>query len=411
MLDHDQVLSIIAREGPVLPMKISKGIGTNLLFAAAVLSELVSHKKLRVSNIKIGSSPLYYKPGQESRLQNFAKHLNGKDKKAFDILKEQKVMRDSMQEPLMRACLRQIKDFAVPLEVTFNDQKEIFWKWYLLPNEEAELSIKNLLNLPSPEELEAKRIAEKERLEKEAEKQVKREEEKSKKEAAEKLRKVEEEKRKVEEEHKKAEAEKTKLEHQQRKVEEDKKRAAEEQQKIVEGQILEREKFKIEEGKRVLEARKQLNEERRKFEEEKKKLQKEQLLQKQKFEEELKNLQSQTVEREKAEEKKRQEEKDPFFKTMASFFSKHKIKVLESRIIKKKSEIEFMIEIESVLGNLDYYCVARNKKRVADSDINSVFVQSQLKKMPTMLLVTGDLTKKAKEMLGKEFKGLVVKKI
>jgi hypothetical protein len=41
----------------------------------------------------------------------------------------------------------------------------------------------------------------------------------------------------------------------------------------------------------------------------------------------------------------------------------------------------------------------------------AAFVQGQLRKLPTLLLSTGTLSKKAKEMLGKEFKGMVVKQI
>jgi DNA repair exonuclease SbcCD ATPase subunit len=393
MIDQDQVLQVISKEGPVLPIKISKAIGTNLLFASAVLSELVSKNKLKVSNVKIGSSPLYYKPGQESRLQGFSKHLNDKDKKVYDILKESKVMRDSVQDPLTRVALRQIKDFAVPLEVTFNDQKEIFWKWYMLPNGEAEQIIKKLLNVPSPEETEKKKREEEARL------------------AEENKRKEEAERKKVEAEQKKAEAEKRKLAEQQRKVEEEKQKSSIERKQIEGQQRLEMEKFKLEEEQRVLSARKQIEEERRKLEEEKKKLKKEQLLQKQKLEEEMKKIRDHQFLSGKEAEKKKQEEKDPFFKTMSSFFSTSKVKVLESNIIKKKSEIEFLIEFESAVGDLAYYCIARNKKRVSESDLNAVFAKSQLKKLPVMMLITGDLTKKAKEMLGKEFKGLTVKKI
>ena len=39
------------------------------------------------------------------------------------------------------------------------------------------------------------------------------------------------------------------------------------------------------------------------------------------------------------------------------------------------------------------------------------FVQAQLSKLPALFLSTGSLSKKAKEMLGKEFKGMVVKQI
>jgi hypothetical protein len=413
MIDQDQVLQIIAKEGPILPTKISKAIGIDLLFAAAVLSELVSKKKLKVSNIKIGSSPLYYKPGQESRLQSFSSHLHEKEQRAYALLKKENILRDSIQEPLIRATLRAIKDFAVPLEVTFNDQKEIFWKWYLLNNEEAEQMIKKLLSIPSPADVEKAAKEKQDAEEAEKKRQLKDAEEAEKKRlrVEEEARlKLEEERKKLEEEKRKS-GEKTKLEEQQRKVEEEKKRAELKRQELSEKQRLERERFGVEEERRVIEARQRLEEERKKLEEEKKNLKKEQMLQKQRFEEEIKKFKEQKLKSEKPMSEKKPEETDPFFKSVVNFFNRSKINVIESKILKKKIEIEFLVEIESAVGNLTYNCIAKNKKRIGDSDLNSAFVQSQIKKLPTMLLVTGELTKKAAEMLQKEFKGLTVKKI
>ena len=81
-------------------------------------------------------------------------------------------------------------------------------------------------------------------------------------------------------------------------------------------------------------------------------------------------------------------------------------------VIRKKSEIDFIIKVPSVVGTLDYYCKAKNKKRVSDGDLSAAFVQGQLKKLPVLMVITGELTKKAQELLNTEFKnGLVVKKI
>ena len=44
---------------------------------------------------------------------------------------------------LTRVVLRNIKDFAIPLNVQNNEQKLLFWKWYLVDNTEAEEIIKS----------------------------------------------------------------------------------------------------------------------------------------------------------------------------------------------------------------------------------------------------------------------------
>ena len=63
-----KILSFIQRNGPSLPIHISKQINENMKFAGAVLSELISNKKVLISNAKVGGSPVYYLPGQENKL-------------------------------------------------------------------------------------------------------------------------------------------------------------------------------------------------------------------------------------------------------------------------------------------------------------------------------------------------------
>ena len=79
----DKVLQLIRTRGPVLPSQINKEIEQNVLFTSAILSELVDSKQLRLSHTKIGGSPVYYLPGQESRLEFLYKQLHEKEQKAF----------------------------------------------------------------------------------------------------------------------------------------------------------------------------------------------------------------------------------------------------------------------------------------------------------------------------------------
>lgn len=148
MENNEKIIQTIKIRGPVLPADISKVIGTNLLLSSAMLSELVTKNELKISHLKIGGSPLYFAKGQEYKLQQFSDKLHEKEKKAYDLLKEKKVLRDSSQEPVTRVALRQIKDFAIPLQVNHLNNLEIFWKWFLLPNNEAEKLIKSQLNIP-----------------------------------------------------------------------------------------------------------------------------------------------------------------------------------------------------------------------------------------------------------------------
>lgn len=147
-----KIFEHIKETGPVLPAEISKHMQGNLIFASAILSELVGNKMLKMSHAKIGGSRLYYCPGQEDKLVRIHDHLSEKPRKVFDILKEHKVLRDSYCEPLERVALRELIDFAVPLTVTSDGHEEIFWKWFTVSDEEAKGMIGVALEKDKPEE-------------------------------------------------------------------------------------------------------------------------------------------------------------------------------------------------------------------------------------------------------------------
>lgn len=306
MDNKEKVIQTIRIRGPVIPVQISKVIGTDILMASAMLSELVSKNILKISHVKFGSTPLYYLPGQESRLQDFAKNLHEKEKRAYDLLMQRKLLRDKIAEPVVRVALRNIKDFAVPLQVKINDDVEIFWKWYLITNEEAGRIIKEMIKLDKPKK-EIKPVQET--------------------------------------------------------------IAGKEQEKPRE----EQKEIKREELKERLPEKESKKEQKKKFIDK-------------------------TAE-------------DAFLNEIKKFLEKNNIELIEEKIVKKKSDLDLVIEVPSAVGSLTYYCKAKSKKRISDSDLSSAFVQGQLKKLPVLFLTKGELTKKAKEMLSKEFKNIKIKKI
>ena len=50
-------------------------------------------------------------------------------------------------------ALREIKDFAMPIYIQINGEREIFWRWYMLSEDDAVKEIKTILE---KEEQEAK---------------------------------------------------------------------------------------------------------------------------------------------------------------------------------------------------------------------------------------------------------------
>jgi hypothetical protein len=133
-----KIISFLKRNGPSLPVNIAREIETSPLFTSAFLSELVAEKRIKISNMKIGNSPLYFIQGQEFMLERFYPHLKSREKDAFEFLKEKKFLKDSEQEPAIRVALREIKDFAM----AFKKDGEIIWKYFSVP--EREFSLKEV---------------------------------------------------------------------------------------------------------------------------------------------------------------------------------------------------------------------------------------------------------------------------
>ena len=313
METRERIVEIVKAKGPVLPVQVSKEIGMNILMSSAHLAELTASQRLKISSLKVGGSPVYYLAGQEAMLQKFTGNLNDKEKKAYDLLIQNKILRDSEQEPVIRVALREIRDFALPLNVKYSNSSEIFWKWYLLTDDEASKLIKSKLNIAEEPE--------KKKEEKPAEKKI---------EALQKQRE----------------------------------NTAEKQAK-----------------EKVEKSQKQL---------------KETITEKP---------------QEKARLRKPKQKEDEFLKDINKFFERNKINIISSEVIKKNSEIDFVIEIPSVVGNLQYYCKAKNKRRISDSDLSNAYVKGQFKKLPVLVLSNGDLSAKAHEMISKELNNLAFKKI
>jgi len=239
--------------------------------------------------------------------------------RTFEYLKKNKVLRDSELTPLMRVSVREIRDFAKPLEVMFDNKKEIFWKWHTIDNKEAEQVIKQKLKTSTP-------ITETENNKKEIKEN--------------KAEKVE------------------KKENVQKDPSESQKQPIERQEKLPQ------------EKKTIVDVQ-----------------------QDQSSITLWKNADS------------------PFIRKIKNYITIKNIKLIEVNINRKDSDIELIMNIESSIGEVTYFCRAKNKKKINEGDLSSVFMQGQMKKLPVFMIMTGNMTKKAKEMLATELKGLSVVRI
>jgi hypothetical protein len=169
-----RIISLINSNGPSLPVQIARDTGLSILFASAFLSELFNEKEIKMSNLRVGSSPLYFLAGQEAQLEKFSQYLKNKEKEAYALLKEKMILKDSEQHPAIRVALREIKDFAIP----FEKNEDGYWRYFLAEeNEKPEEVILEVLEVKEEPLIEIKKeiIDEEKTSKKEKVKKVKKE--------------------------------------------------------------------------------------------------------------------------------------------------------------------------------------------------------------------------------------------
>lgn len=367
---RDTIIRLITMKGPVLPAHINRDLKRDLIFTGAMLSELVDSKKLKLTRLKVGGSPLYYLPGQEHRLQYFTKNLHEKEQKAYELLRQNRVLADREQEPVIRAALREIKDFAVPLEVTADGATTLFWKWSLLPQAEAEALIKEKVSrssepvasllpsapyepvpsssplLPVSSSISPAPLPIADAIQKHKEMLM--------------------------------------------------------QQTSIQQPLSAPEPLPAAVPASVISPLplKELVEKKQKKKPAKEKTppQPEHELQKKLSEE----IETPPV---------MEPTDDDFYAAVKKYFDKNNIIIKKLSIQRKNSELEAEISVPSSIGTLDFYCKAKNKMRCSDGDISTVFLEGQRRKLPILFLITGEITKKAITLLSSELKTVTVKKL
>jgi len=149
----EKIITIIRRRGPSLPVHIASETGLSILFASAFLSELISDRKIKISNLRVGNSPVYFLPDQGHLLERFSNYLKSKEKDAYLLLKEKKFLEDYFQDPAIRVALRNIKDFAV----SFQKDGKIIWRYFTIPESEFPEPKKEIIEDKKPEEIPIKK--------------------------------------------------------------------------------------------------------------------------------------------------------------------------------------------------------------------------------------------------------------
>lgn len=329
-IDREQVLRIVKMRGPIIPNELRKTLGQgDTMLLGAMLSELSSKGLVRISKTKIGGSPFYYDPARPESLERVSEHLGEKDRRTYALLKEKKVLRDDAQEALTRVSLRNIKDYARMLQVNAPEGTVVYWKYYLVPDAEAEPLIKEDLGMTKakPEPAAVPEPAKPDE----------------------------------------AKAPPTPAEAPAAPASSTQSGSPHQTPDMKEKGVKEEKKEKVE-GKKAAEEQQELPKELERID-------------------------------------------DPFYERIRTYFDEHEIAVKEQTLVRKRSELDFIILLPTPMGRVEYYCKAKAKKRSNDGDLAAAKLQGNGINLPVIYLTTGEITKKAKEKLQHEFKGLVVKEL
>ena len=160
----NKIIILLQERGPTLPIHISSQTGLSMIFASAFLSELIGKKLVKTSNMRIGSSPLYYLPGQELQLLNFVEHIKGRERDALELIKKEEIIRDEYLEPAIRVAMRSIKDFANPIQANLEGKSTIFCRFFKIPDMEAKERIKEMLEPKKKDDLKVTSETKKEKV-------------------------------------------------------------------------------------------------------------------------------------------------------------------------------------------------------------------------------------------------------
>jgi len=164
------ILQFLTDNGPSLPVQISRYIKVDTLFTSAFLSELLGQQKIKMSNMRVGSSSVYFIPGTESGLEKYSEYLKSKEKEAFNILKTHSFLEDEIEHPAIRVALREIKDFAI----AFTRNNRLIWRYFLVSENDyndSEETQKEIRESPK-EKIEEKKENVKEEVIKEKSKEI-----------------------------------------------------------------------------------------------------------------------------------------------------------------------------------------------------------------------------------------------
>lgn len=336
MVEREQIISFLKNKGPSVPNDVKRALGGDTMIFGAMLSELSTRGSVLITNVKKGSSPFYYLPGQEQKLEKLVEFCNPKDQKTIALLKEKKVLRDKSLELFARVSLRQVKDFAKELQVNTAKGMMIFWRYYLISEEDAIEILKKHYNNQSEKKSVEQPVVQPKKIPVHQPKEI------------------------ILPIIKKQEFTKEKTEH---------------------------EKIIVAKEKNIFQTNIVSPTESSSFES------------------------NSLSEHQQPLPIVHPLDKSEFHSEILRYFSKINIQIIYQEQLTKNRDYEFVVMVPSAVGSMEMYCRARNKKKLTEGDVAPALLKAKIKDLPCIFLSNGDFSKKSLQVIDKEYKGLILKKL
>ena len=355
----DRIVSIIKSRGPSLPVQIAKALNISPLFASAFLSELYNEGRLLTTYMRVGSSPLYLVSSQEAQLERFVQYLNQKEREAFAILQRGKVLDDEYQLPAIRVALRAIKDFALPVKIKSGDQLKLYWKYFLIQDSEIKsiLETNHLQSQPIQIQTQPQAQLQTSQLTVQTPQPSQTFTQSSE---------IPEIKLEIQQAQQVTQAVSTQVQQIANQIDQIQQIKAPQEIKLQQPQV----------QAQFTQIQNQIEQ---------------QLTSPQKTEH------ISVLENEKIKKKVVLKDEPSQFQTFIKEYLKTKNIEIQEIYIDKKKELTARITIDTVFGKQEFYIVAKDKKKISETDLSNALDQAKSIHMPAVFLSSGDLDKKAKE--------------
>ena len=97
--------------------------------------------------------------------------------------------------------------------------------------------------------------------------------------------------------------------------------------------------------------------------------------------------------------------KDPLGAKLTAYFAKKEISVLYAEIARKGKEVYGVVEVPSVIGELEYFFYAKEKSSITEKDVKEAYAESALLGYPLLYIAKGKIAKSATKLLDSKLKG------